>query len=32
MLDTGTYTLDALDGPTRRAIKRLGLAVAERLV
>jgi MinD-like ATPase involved in chromosome partitioning or flagellar assembly len=32
MLATGTYTLDALQGTTRRAIKRLGLAVAERLV
>jgi MinD-like ATPase involved in chromosome partitioning or flagellar assembly len=32
MLDSGTYTLDALDGETRLAIKRLGLAVAERLV
>ena len=32
MLQTGTYTLDALAGATRRAIKRLGLTVAERLV
>ena len=32
MLDTGTYSLDALDRPTRLAIKRLGLAVAEQLV
>jgi MinD-like ATPase involved in chromosome partitioning or flagellar assembly len=32
MLDTGTYTLDALERPTRLAIKRLGLAVAEQLV
>ena len=24
MLDTGTYTLDALERPTRLAIKRLG--------
>jgi MinD-like ATPase involved in chromosome partitioning or flagellar assembly len=32
MLDTGTYTLDALDHPTRRAVKQLGLAVAARLV
>ena len=31
MLDTGTYTLDALERPTRLAIKRLGLAVAEQL-
>ena len=27
----GTYTLDALERPTRLAIKRLGLAVAEQL-
>jgi MinD-like ATPase involved in chromosome partitioning or flagellar assembly len=32
MLDTGTYTVDALERPTRLAIKRLGLAVAEQLV
>ena len=32
MLDSGTYSLDALDGGTRRAIKRLGLAVTEQLV
>jgi hypothetical protein len=32
MLQTGTYTLDALRGDTRRAIKRLGLTLAERLV
>jgi MinD-like ATPase involved in chromosome partitioning or flagellar assembly len=32
MLTTGTYTLGALEPPTRRAIKRLGLAVAEQLV
>jgi MinD-like ATPase involved in chromosome partitioning or flagellar assembly len=32
MLDTGTYTLDALEHETRVAIKRLGLAVAEQLV
>jgi cellulose biosynthesis protein BcsQ len=32
MLDTGTYTLDALRFTTRAAIKRLGLAAAERLV
>jgi MinD-like ATPase involved in chromosome partitioning or flagellar assembly len=32
MLDTGTYSLDALPHPTRQAIKRLGLAVAEQLV
>jgi MinD-like ATPase involved in chromosome partitioning or flagellar assembly len=32
MLETGTYSLGALDPPTRRAIKRLGVAVAEQLV
>lgn len=32
MLDTGTYALEALDRPTRLAIKRLGLAAAEQLV
>jgi MinD-like ATPase involved in chromosome partitioning or flagellar assembly len=32
MLDTGTYSLEALRDPTRIAIKRLGLAVAEQLV
>jgi MinD-like ATPase involved in chromosome partitioning or flagellar assembly len=32
MLETGTYTLGALDGRTRIAIKHLVLAVAERLV
>lgn len=32
MLDSGTYTLDALERPARPAIKRLGLAVAEQLV
>jgi MinD-like ATPase involved in chromosome partitioning or flagellar assembly len=32
MLQTGTYTLDALAGTSRQAIKRLGLTVAERLV
>jgi MinD-like ATPase involved in chromosome partitioning or flagellar assembly len=32
MLDAGCYTLDALRRPTRVAIKRLGLAVAEQLV
>jgi MinD-like ATPase involved in chromosome partitioning or flagellar assembly len=32
MLDTGTYQLDALERPTRVAIKRLGLAVAEQFV
>jgi MinD-like ATPase involved in chromosome partitioning or flagellar assembly len=32
MLDGGSYTLDALGRPTRLAIKRLGLAVAEQLV
>ena len=31
MLDAGTYTLAALERPTRLAIKRLGLAVAEQL-
>jgi MinD-like ATPase involved in chromosome partitioning or flagellar assembly len=32
MLDSGTYTLEALRRPTRVAVKRLGLAVAEQLV
>ena len=32
MLDSGTYTLDALGRPTRMAIKQLGLAVTEQLV
>ena len=32
MLDTGTYTLDALGARTRLAVKRLGLAVADQLV
>ena len=32
MLDSGTYSLEALRRPSRVAIKRLGLAVAERLV
>jgi MinD-like ATPase involved in chromosome partitioning or flagellar assembly len=32
MLDSATYTLEALTRPTRLAIKRLGLAVAEQLV
>jgi hypothetical protein len=32
MLDSGTYTLEALGRPTRPAIKSLGLAVAEQLV
>jgi MinD-like ATPase involved in chromosome partitioning or flagellar assembly len=32
MLDSGTYSLEALDRPSRLAVKRLGLAVAERLV
>ena len=32
MLDTGTYQLDALERTTRRALKRLGLAVTEQLV
>ena len=31
MLDAGCYALDALAGPTRIAIKRLGLAVAAEL-
>jgi MinD-like ATPase involved in chromosome partitioning or flagellar assembly len=32
MLDSGTYTLEALARRTRLAIKRLGLAVADQLV
>jgi MinD-like ATPase involved in chromosome partitioning or flagellar assembly len=32
MLDIGVYSLDPLDRPSRVAIKRLGLAVAEQLV
>ncbi len=32
MLDSGTYALEGLTRPTRMAIKRLGLAVAEQLV
>ena len=32
MLHTGTYSLEALDRRTRLPVKRLGLAVAERLV
>ena len=32
MLDSGTYSLEALDRRTRQAIKRLGLAVAQQLV
>jgi MinD-like ATPase involved in chromosome partitioning or flagellar assembly len=32
MLHTGTYSLEALDRGTRLAVKRLGVAVAERLV
>jgi MinD-like ATPase involved in chromosome partitioning or flagellar assembly len=32
MLDSGTYTVGALRGPTRGAVKRLGLAVAEQLL
>jgi MinD-like ATPase involved in chromosome partitioning or flagellar assembly len=32
MLDAGTYSLGALRGQTRIAVKRLGLAVAEQLV
>jgi cellulose biosynthesis protein BcsQ len=32
MLESGTYSLGALRAPTRLAIKRLGLAAADRLV
>ena len=32
MLDSGTYTLDALGRRTRLAVKRLGLAVSDQLV
>jgi hypothetical protein len=32
MLASRTYSLGALSGPTRTAIKRLGSAVAEQLV
>jgi MinD-like ATPase involved in chromosome partitioning or flagellar assembly len=32
MLDSGTYQVDALERPSRMAIKRLALAVAEQLV
>jgi MinD-like ATPase involved in chromosome partitioning or flagellar assembly len=32
MLDSATYTLSALERPTRLAVKRLGLAVAEQLI
>lgn len=32
MLQSGTYSLEALDRGTRVAVKRVGLAVAERLV
>jgi hypothetical protein len=32
MLDTGAYSLEALDRCTRLSVKRLGLAVAEQLV
>jgi hypothetical protein len=32
MLDSGTYSLEALDRRTRLSVKRLGLAAAERLV
>jgi MinD-like ATPase involved in chromosome partitioning or flagellar assembly len=32
MLDSGTYSLEALPRPTRKPIKLLGLAVAEQLV
>ena len=31
MLDSGTYTLEALDRTTRIPIKQLGMAVAEQL-
>jgi MinD-like ATPase involved in chromosome partitioning or flagellar assembly len=32
MLDSGTYSLDALGRRTRLAVKRLGLALADQLV
>jgi hypothetical protein len=32
MLDTGTYSLEALDARTRLPLKRLGLSVVEQLV
>ena len=32
MLDTGTYSLEALGRDTRIAVKELGLSVAEQLV
>jgi MinD-like ATPase involved in chromosome partitioning or flagellar assembly len=32
MLDSGTYSLDALNRRTRAAVKQLGLSVAEQLV
>jgi hypothetical protein len=32
MLDSGTYNSERLDRPTRLAVKRLGLAVAQPLV
>jgi hypothetical protein len=32
MLDSGTYSLGALDRRTRLSVKQLGLAVAEQLV
>jgi MinD-like ATPase involved in chromosome partitioning or flagellar assembly len=32
MLDTATYQLDALERPSRMAIKRLGLQVAQQLI
>ena len=32
MLDSGTYSLEALGGETRVPVKRLGLAVAQHLV
>jgi MinD-like ATPase involved in chromosome partitioning or flagellar assembly len=32
MLDSGSYSLEALGRPTRLAVKQLGLAVAEQLV
>ena len=31
MLDTGTYSLEALRPDTRMAVKQLGLAVSEHL-
>lgn len=32
MLDSGTYTLDALPRPTRMALRKLGLTLGERIV